>query len=399
MPSHLRDPSTSPLDTALARELEGLRSASLYRRLRTVKGRLAPRMVVDGRPVLMLAGSNYLDLSGDARVVAAGEEAVRTYGCAAGGSRLISGNLDLHEAFERELASFVGTSAVLVFSTGYTANLGVIPALAGPEDVIVSDALNHASIIDACRLSRSSTRVFRHNDPGDLARVASGLSGFRRRILVLNGVYAMEGDAARLRDLVPIARSYDMIVLLDDTHGLGVLGPTGRGTVEYEGGMSVDIQIGNLGKALGSFGAYVACSETVREFLINRARSFIFTCGLAPGPIGAARAALRILQQESWRRERLLDRARQLREGLDEAGFDTGTSTTHIVPAIVGSEDAVMRTCEAALRKGVYAQGIRHPSVPRGAARIRFTPMCTHSPEEIETTVRVFAELVQRSPR
>jgi 8-amino-7-oxononanoate synthase len=356
-------------------------------------------MVVDGRPVLMLAGSNYLDLSADARVVAAADEAVRAYGCAAGGSRLISGNLDLHEAFERELASFVGTGAALVFSTGYTANLGVIPALAGSEDVIISDALNHASIVDACRLSESTTRIFRHNDPEDLARVAAGLSGFRRQILVLGGVYGMEGDVARLGELVPIARSHDMIVVVDDTHGVGVLGPTGRGTREHEGGVAVDIQIGNLGKALGSFGAYVACSERVREFLVNRARSFIFTCGLAPGPIGAAREALRILQREPWRRERLLERACQLRAGLDQAGFDTGASTTHIVPAIVGSEDAVMQICEAGLRKGVYAQGIRHPSVPRGTARIRFTPMCTHTPEEIETTARVFAELAQRYPR
>jgi 8-amino-7-oxononanoate synthase len=367
--------------------------------MRTVKGRLGPHMVVDGQPVLMLAGSNYLDLSGDARVVAAAEEAARAYGCAAGGSRLISGNLDLHEAFERELASFVGAGAALVFSTGYTANLGVIPALAGPEDVIISDELNHASIIDACRLSRSSTRLFHHNDPEDLARVAGGLSRFRRRILVLSGVYGMEGDVARLGELVPVARSHDMTVVLDDTHGLGVLGPTGRGTAECEGGVSVDIQIGNLGKALGSFGAYVAGSETLREFLVNRARSFIFTCGLAPGPIGAAREALRILQRESWRRERLLERAQQLRAGLREAGLDIGVSTTHIVPAIVGDEGAVMQLCEAALRKGVYAQGIRHPSVPRGAARIRFTPVCTHTPEEIETAVRVFAELIQPYPR
>jgi 8-amino-7-oxononanoate synthase len=367
-----RDPSTTPLDFALSRELDEL--------------------IVDGRPVMMLAGSNYLDLSADERVVAASDEATRAYGCAAAGSRLINGNLDLHEALERELADFLGYESALVFSTGYMANLGVLSALAGPDDVIVSDALNHASIIDGCRLSQASVRTFRHNDAGDLARAAGELRGFRRRLLVLDGVYSMDGDVARLSELVPIARSHDMTVVLDDAHGLGILGPTGRGSAELEGTF-VDIQIGNLGKALGSFGAYVACSRTCREFLVNRARPFIFTCGLAPAALGAARAALRIADEEPWRREHLLARSNALREGLREGGFDTGPSTTHIVPAIIGENDAVMRLCEAALGKGIYAQGIRYPSVPRGTARIRFTPMCSHSSEDIETVARVFREL------
>jgi 8-amino-7-oxononanoate synthase len=312
---------------------------------------------------------------------------------------LISGNLDLHEALERELAKFLGFPSALLFSTGYLANLGLLTALAGPEDVIVSDALNHASIIDGCRLSQAQTRIFRHNDPEDLARVAAELSEFRRRILALDGVYSMDGDVARLRELVPIARSHEMIVILDDTHGTGILGSSGRGTTEHEGDISVDAQVGNLGKALGSFGGYIACSETIREYLVNRARSFIFTCGLAPGPVGAAREALRIVQVESWRRETLLERARQLRTGLRGVGLDTGLSTTQIVPLIFGEEQRVMRVCEAALRRGVYAQGIRYPSVPRGTARIRVTPMCSHSPEEIATTVQTFAELTAPADR
>jgi 8-amino-7-oxononanoate synthase len=360
--------------------------------MRTLKGRLGPRMMVEGRPVLVLAGSNYLDLSADPRLVGASEEATRAYGCAAGGSRLISGNLDLHEALERELAAFLGTEAALVFSTGYLANVGVLSSLAGPDDVIVSDALNHASIIDGCRLSQATVKVFRHNEPDDLARVASQLGGFRRRMLVLDGVYSMDGDTARLRELVPIARAHDMIIVVDDAHGMGILGPNGRGTAELEG-VSVDLLIGNLGKALGSFGAYVACSATARELLVNRARSFIFTCAVAPSALGAARAGLRILEEEPWRREKLLGRAEALRNGLRGAGFDTGQSTTHIVPAIVGNNDIVMRLCEAALHKGVYAQGIRHPSVPPGTERIRFTPMCSHTPEDIETVIRVFREL------
>ncbi len=383
---------SSQLDAELAIELDALRARSLHRRLRRVEGRQAPSMRVDGRECLMLAGSNYLDLAGDARVIAAAQKAADDYGTAAGGSRLINGNLALHEELERELARFSGHEAALVFSSGYMANLGVLGALCGPDDVIVSDSLNHASIIDACKLSRAQTRVFRHNDPDDLARVASGLAGFRRRVLVVDGVYSMDGDVARLGELVPIARAHELVVVLDDAHGLGVLGATGRGAAEAEG-VAVDLLIGNLGKALGSFGAFVACSERVREYLVNAARSFIFTCAVAPPALGAARAALRIAEREPERRKLLLERAEQLRAGLRASGYDTGLSTTQIVPAQVGENDAVMRLCEAALARGVYAQGIRHPSVPHGTARIRFTPTCAHTADDISRVLEVFAEL------
>ena len=376
-------------------ELQALRRSGLERRTRRVEGRAGPRLRVDGREVLMLAGSNYLDLAGDERVLAGAREAVDAYGGAAGGSRLINGNLALHERLEAELARFAGFEAALLFSTGYMANLGVLATLAGSGGVIVSDSLNHASIVDACRLSRAETRVFRHNDARDFERVASELAGFDRRILVVDGVYSMDGDTARLAELVPIARAHDAIVVLDDAHGLGALGPTGRGTAELEG-VEVDVAIGNLGKALGSFGAYVACSRAVRTWLVNAARSFIFTCGLAPAAAGAARAALAVAAAEPWRRKLLRERAEQLRSGLREAGYDTGASTTHIVPAIVGDNARVMALCEAALERGVYAQGIRYPSVPRGTERIRFTPTAAHTPEDIEFALRTFVEL--RSP-
>ncbi len=349
-------------------------------------------MNVDGRDVLMFAGSNYLGLAGDERVIRAACEATEEFGCAAGGARLISGNLSLHDALEQQLARFMGTEAALVFSTGYMANLGVITSLAGPEDVIVSDELNHASTIDACRLSRARIQVFRHNDPDDFRRQAKSLSKFRRRLLVVDGVYSMDGDVARLRDLVPIAREHDMIVVVDDAHGIGVLGPNGRGTAELEG-VDVDVQIGNLGKTLASFGAFVACSHVVREYLINRCRTFIFTCGLAPAAVGAAREALRIVESESDRRTRLLERAVQLRDGLQDAGFDTGASTSHIVPAIIGDNERTMRICEQALEQGVYAQGIRFPSVPEGTARVRFTPTTQHTSADVEQAIHVFHQL------
>jgi 8-amino-7-oxononanoate synthase len=380
------------LDDTLAAELEALRQRTLHRRLRSVSGRQAARMTVDGRECLMLAGSNYLDLAADARVVTAAQDAAQQYGAAAAGSRLINGNLELHETLERELAAFAGHEAALVFSTGYMANLGALTALCGPDDVIVSDALNHASIVDACRLARAETRVFRHNDPADFARVAGELSGYRRRVLVVDGVYSMDGDVARLAELVPIARAHDMVVVLDDAHGLGVLGAHGRGVAEQTG-VGVDVLVGNLGKAFGSFGAFVAGSEVLREYLVNTARSFIFTCALAPPALGAARAALAVAREEPERRKLLLERAEQLRAGLHAVGWNTLGSTTQIVPALVGENAAALRVTEELLARGIYAQGIRHPSVPHGSARIRLTPTCAHSAADIACVVAAFAEI------
>lgn len=384
--------TTSPLDAELSGELAELRQRQLLRTLRTISGCQSTRMVVNGQDVLLFAGANYLDLASDPRVTKGAREAVEEFGCAAGGSRLISGNLTLHERLEAELASFLSTEAALLFSTGYMANVGIVSTLAGPKDVIVSDSLNHASTIDGYRLSGAKKRIFRHNDPEDLARTATDLAGFRRRILVVDGVYSMDGDVACLRDLVPIARAHDMIVVVDDAHSLGVLGATGRGTPEHDD-VEVDVQIGNLGKALGSFGAYVGCSAVMRDYLINKARPFIFTCALPPAAVGAARSALQIVKKEPERRSQLLERAAQLRAGLQASGYDTGDSATQIVPAVVGENDRVMDLCNAALERGVYAQGIRYPSVPRGTARIRFTPMATHTTDDVDEVVKVFADL------
>jgi 8-amino-7-oxononanoate synthase len=372
--------------------LEHLRAQSLYREMRLVEGRAGPHMRVDGRDVLMLAGSNYLDLAAHPVVVNAAQAALGECGVAAGGSRLISGNLAYHERLEAALAELAGMESALVFGSGYLANLGVITALAGPDDLILSDALNHASIIDACRLSHAEVRVFEHNDPASLAELARGAQGYRRRLLIVDGVYSMDGDLARLTDLVPIARAHDMIVIVDDAHGVGVLGPQGGGAVELAG-VEVDILIGNLAKAFGSFGAYAACSRAVRELLINTARAFIFTCALPPALAAAALAGVELARAEPARRVAVMSRAAQLRAELAQAGFDTGPSCTHIVPAVVRDARQVMTLCAQALERGVYAQGIRFPAVPHGAERIRFTPMCSHTPAEITQAVDLFADL------
>jgi 8-amino-7-oxononanoate synthase len=383
---------SSTFDEEVGDELVALKERGLHRVLRQVAGRAGPRMVVNGRDCLMLASSNYLDLAGHPDVVAAASSAAESYGTAAGGSRLINGNLPLHEDLEQNLARFCGFETALVFSSGYMANLGVLTTLATSTDVVISDQLNHASIIDGCRLSGADTRVFRHSDPDDLARALATCNGYRRRIVMLDGVFSMDGDVSPLAHLLPIARQHDAIVVVDDAHGIGVLGATGRGTIEKEE-VSVDLLIGNLGKSLGSFGAFVCCSARTRDLLVNSARSFIFTCAVAPPALGAACQALRIIEREPDRIDRLRRRAELLRAGLHHAGYDTGLSSTHIVPAIVGDGRRAMSLADQALERGIYAQGIRYPSVPVGGARIRFTPNAGHTEEEIDQVVDVFAAL------
>jgi len=389
------------LDRIADEALAALRARGTHRRMRRLEGAQAPRMQVDGRPVLLFAGSNYLDLAHDPDVVAAAAEAARTSGCAAGGSRLINGNLDLHEALESELAAFLGTEAALVFATGYMANVGLLPALVGPGDVVVSDALNHASIVDGCRLTRAEVRVFAHGDVGALADVLESVCDGRRRVvLIVDGVYSMDGDVAPLREMAALARRHDAVLVVDDAHGTGTLGARGRGTPELCGvAEEVDAWVGTLGKSLGSFGAFVAGSARLRELLVNTARSFIFSCALAPPQVAAARAALRKLEAEPWRRERLQGNAARLRARLAGHGLDTAPSSTHIVPVVIGANGTTMAVCEALLERGFYAQGIRHPSVPAGSARLRITPMASHEPDEIDALADAVAESVARLDR
>jgi 8-amino-7-oxononanoate synthase len=380
----------------VAREkLGAIRARGTHRRMRVLDGAQAPRMQVDGRDVLLFAGSNYLDLARHPEVVEASARAARDYGCASGGSRLITGNLTLHERLEEELAAFFGTPAALAFSTGYMANAGVIPALVGPEDAVVSDALVHASLIDGCRLARAAVHVFEHGDADSLdAVLRAATTAYRRVLVVLDGVYSMDGDVAPLRELVPVARRHDAMVLLDDAHGCGALGANGRGSAELLGVGGIDVLVGTLGKALGSFGAFVAGGLALRELLVNTARPFIFSCALAPPQVEAARAALRLVAREPWRRERLQSNATRLRERLVHAGVSTAPSTTHIVPVRLGDNATTMATCERLLERGFYAQGIRWPSVPEGTARLRVTPMATHTDAEIDAFADALCEEV-----
>jgi len=383
-----------------AETLADIRARGTYRRMRVLEGAQAPRMRVDGRDVLLFAGSNYLDLARHPEVVEASARAAREIGCAAGGSRLISGNLAVHEALEESLAKFFEAEAALAFNSGYAANLGVIPALVGRGDAVVSDALSHASIIDGCRLSRAEVLVFAH---GDLAALDEALGGaaraHRRVLLAIDGVYSMDGDVAPVAEMVATARRHGAMVLLDDAHGTGTLGARGRGSAELCGvGEGVDVLLGTLGKGLGSYGAFAVGTRALRDLLVNAARSFIFSCALAPPQVAAAHAALDLVRREPWRRERLQANAARLRAQLAARGVDTRPSTTHIVPVVVGANEAAMAICERLLERGFYAQGIRHPSVPEGTARLRLTPMATHRDEEIDAVADAVADEVLRIP-
>jgi len=390
-------PGRAPgVEEICAERLAGIRARGTYREMRLLDGAQGPRMRVDGREVLLFAGSNYLDLACHEEVIEAATRAARDLGCAAGGSRLISGNLRIHEALEGELADFFGYEAALAFNTGYMANLGVIPALVGKGDILLSDSLNHASIIDGARLSRAEVCVFPHGDSDGLEELLIAARGRARRLLlVVDGLYSMDGDFAPLDRIVELAKRHGAMLLLDDAHGTGSLGEGGRGSAEHYGVQGeADVHLGTLGKSLGSFGAFVAGSAALRDLLVNVARSFIFSCALAPPQVAAARAALRLVEREPWRRWSLQANAARLRARLAGAGLSTGASTSHIVPLILGDNQRTMEVCEALLKRGFYAQGIRHPSVAEGSARLRITPMATHTTAEIDALADTLIELV-----
>jgi glycine C-acetyltransferase/8-amino-7-oxononanoate synthase len=378
--------------TDVAARLEELRERGLYRRLRLIEGPQGPRVILAGREVLLLCSNDYLGLAADDRVREAAAEAALRWGAGAGASRLISGNMQPHRELETRLAAFKGYERALLFGSGYLANMGTIAALAGPGEVVFSDELNHASIIDGCRLARAETVVYRHNDVEHLESLLREAAG-TPSLIVTDGVFSMDGDVAPLPELLELARRHGARLMVDEAHATGAVGPGGRGAVAAAGlSGEVDVVVGTLGKALGSYGAYACASAETVEFLINRARPFIFSTAPPPPAIGAARAALGVLEAEPERVERLAANARVLRKGLAAEGLTTTASTTQIVPVCVGEAEPTMELCERALERGVFAQGIRPPTVPEGSSRLRFTVMATHDPEELRQAAHQVGE-------
>ena len=352
----------------LGEHLEELRSRGLYRRLRMVESPQGPTVLLDGNPVLLLCSNNYLGLADHARVRCAASDAAMKWGASAGASRLVSGTMPLHAELETSLAEFKGKPSALLFGSGYLANVGVVSALAGRDEVVFSDELNHASIIDGCRLARAETFVYRH---ADTEHLAWGLrrAGERAALIVSDGVFSMDGDVAPLEKLAELSARHRCRLLVDEAHGTGCIGPGGRGAVAAAGlGDEVDVVVGTLGKALGGYGAYVCGSKQLTEYLVNVARPFIFSTALPPAVAAGALAALELVVERPQRVERLAANAEALREGLRAEGFPVADFGTQIVPLVVGGAEDAMALCEAALERGVFAQAIRPPTVPPGPA-------------------------------
>jgi glycine C-acetyltransferase/8-amino-7-oxononanoate synthase len=364
--------------TDLGLKLEELRESGLFRRLRTVESPQGPQVQLDGEPVLMLCSNDYLGFADHPRVRAASSDAAMKWGAGAGASRLVSGNMALHTELESRLAEFKEKPSALLYGSGYLANTGVVSALAGEGEVVFSDELNHASIIDGCRLTKAETFVYRHSDTEHLAW---GLrrAGERAALIVTDGVFSMDGDIAPLAEIAELSQRHRCRLMVDEAHATGCVGPGGRGSVAAAGvADQVDVVMGTLGKALGNYGAYVCGSVQLTDYLVNVSRSFIFSTALPPSVAAGATAALELLVERPKRVERLAANADALRDALREEGLPAGPSETQIVPLVIGGADDAMSLCEAALARGVFAQAIRPPTVPHGTSRLRMTAMATH---------------------
>jgi glycine C-acetyltransferase/8-amino-7-oxononanoate synthase len=377
--------------TDIEARLQELRETGLYRRMRMISGPQGPRVVLDGKPVLLLCSNNYLGLADHPKVREAAADAAMRWGVGAGASRLVSGTMTIHRRLEERLSDFKGSEATLLFGSGYLANVGVISALAGRGAVVFSDELNHASIIDGCKLSGAEKVVYDHCDTEHLEYGLRRLEG-RAAVIVTDSVFSMDGDVAPLPELSALARRYGARLIVDEAHGTGCGGPGGRGAVA-EAGLEVDgdvdVVVGTLGKALGSYGAYVSCSAKMAQFLVNSARSLIFSTAPPPPAVAGALAALELLAEQPRRVEKLQANADVLREALEREGFHVEGSTTQIVPLIVGEAALAMRICELAIENGVFAQAIRPPTVPDGTSRLRLAVMASHTKDELREAAQV----------
>ena len=380
-------------------ELGRLESLNRRRVLRRILARESPLVEFQGRRLVNFSSNDYLGLSQHPAVKEGSSRAIARAGASASSSRLICGNSDLHERLEAALAALKGKEAALTFASGFSANLGLLSSLVGPGDHIFSDALNHGSIVDGCRLSRAATAVFRHNDLGHLEELLKDCSGPGRRLVVSDSVFSMEGDLADLPGLVNVCRRYDCRLMLDEAHATGVLGSRGGGLVEHfqESGAAppeeIELLMGTLSKALGSFGGFVACSASTRDYLINRCRPFIFATALPPAVVGAALAGLELIRPPSEVRERLRSNMRLMRSRLAQHGLGCGQGQTSIFPVLLGSEERALEVSQRLLDRGFLVAAIRPPSVPQGASRLRITVTASHSAAQIDELVGCLAEI------
>jgi glycine C-acetyltransferase len=382
----------------LSEQLDSWRKAGTYQHLRLLESACEPVSRVDGREVINLASNNYLGLANHPKLVEAAIDAARKYGAGSGAVRTISGTMDLHMELERRIAAFKKVEACVVFQSGFTANAGTVSAILTPEDHIVSDALNHASIIDGCRLSRAKIHVFPHRDTASADALLRDLANKPgRKLLITDGVFSMDGDIAPLPALVEIAERHGAIMMIDDAHSSGVLGANGRGTVDHFNLHGrVDIQVGTLSKAVGVLGGYVCGSRDLIDYLYHRARPFLFSTSHPPAVVGACLAAFDLLESEPERIEELWDNTRYFKDALRREGFDTGASETPITPIMVGEAGAAHEFSRRLFENGLWATGIGFPTVPEGRARIRTIVTATHSTDLLDRAVEILARVARQ---
>ena len=377
----------------LTDELDSLKAQGLYRRLRVLDGEQAAHTSVDGKSVVNLSSNNYLGLTTHPKLRARALDALERYGVGTGSVRTIAGTMAMHVELERRLAEFKHTEAVVVFQSGFTANAGTVSAILTKDDVVVSDALNHASIIDGCRLSRAAIKVFPHKDVDAARAILRDLPAAQRKLLITDGVFSMDGDLGPLPALCELAEEFGAIMMVDDAHASGVFGQNGRGTVDHFGMHGrVDIQVGTLSKAIGALGGYVAGTRALIDFLHHRARPFLFSTSHPPSVTATCLAALDLLLDEPAIIDRLWDNTRFFKAGLTSLGFDTGLSESPITPVIVGDGSKTMALSDRLFELGVFAQGIAFPTVARDKARVRTIVTATHTHDELQFALDTFAK-------
>jgi glycine C-acetyltransferase len=369
----------------LTAELDALKQQGLFRQLRVLESEQLPHAVFDHKSVVNLSSNNYLGLTTHPRLREAALDATRRFGAGSGSVRTIAGTMEVHMELERRLASFKRVEGVVVFQSGFAANAGTVAALLTKDDVVVSDELNHASIIDGCRLSRAAIKVFPHKDVDAARKIMRELPASQRKLLITDGVFSMDGDLGPLPGLCDVAEEFGAIMMVDDAHASGVFGKQGRGTIDHFGCHGrVDIQVGTLSKAVGVLGGYVAGSRQLIDFLYHRARPFLFSTSHPPGVAAACIAAIDVLEQEPQWMEQLWDNTRWFKEGLQRLGFNTGRSESPITPVIVGEAALAAQMSDRLFQQGVFAQAIGFPTVARGQARLRTIVSATHTREDLQ---------------
>jgi len=358
----------------------------------------ATEVTIDGKQKIMLGSNNYLGLTNHPKVIEAGIAALKKYGSGLTGSRLLNGNIILHDELEEELAEFVGMESALVFSTGMGVNVGTIVSVCGPDDMVYSDEYNHASIVDGIRFSRAQKTIYKHNDMKDLENKLKNANPKTPRLIVTDGIFSMEGDIVKMKELVALSKKYPSRLMVDDAHSLGVLGPKGNGTAAHFGVTEdVDLIMGTFSKSLGCVGGFIAGEGRVIEYIKHHSRSIIFTASLPPSNAASVKAALNIIKSEPERRQQLWDNTEFMRKGFNEMGYDTGESTTPVIPVLIGKDNKTFQVWKALMEAGVYTNPVVSPATPPGRGLLRTSYMATHTREQLEFCLDMFEKVGKKA--